>query len=147
MNTLLDRSLNRRQASASSWVVIALAVAVGLTILFFKGYVKLGIGAKRETATIFVHSTLKPALLRYKAEMGDFPSTAEGLQALISAPKGTEGRWGGPYDNDDRQSPIDPWGHPYRYSHPGTHNQDSYDLWSAGGPSGDESETGTIGNW
>jgi general secretion pathway protein G len=57
------------------------------------------------------------ALKAYKKDVGDFPSTAEGLQALRVSP-GRSG-WNGPYLAKD--IPLDPWGVPYNYRYPGLH--------------------------
>ena len=55
---------------------------------------------------------LMSALKTYRSDIGDFPTEEQGLQALRSNP-GVHG-WHGPYL--DRDIPVDPWGHPYRYS-------------------------------
>jgi general secretion pathway protein G len=57
------------------------------------------------------------ALGAYKTDVGDFPSTAEGLHALRANP-GRAG-WHGPYIPKD--IPLDPWGAPYIYRYPGAH--------------------------
>ncbi len=83
----------------------------------------------------------------YSLDVGDYPSTAEGLAALFKAPAGREAQWHGPYlDTPNNQPPLDPWKQPYLYRYPGTHNKDSYDIWSKGS----DMISGTaddIGNW
>jgi general secretion pathway protein G len=77
--------------------------------------------------------------------VGNFPTTEQGLDALIKAPAGKEQRWKGPYI---KEKAIDPWGNPYKYQFPGTRNvsgQRSYDIWSLG-EDGTESND-DIGNW
>src|SRR5476651_1363672 len=49
------------------------------------------------TARFFVHGTIKIALEFYQKENGEFPSTSEGLLALLKAPAGKEDKWKGPY--------------------------------------------------
>ncbi len=83
-------------------------------------------------------------LQQYQLHMGDYPTTAEGLNALIAAPARAEGRWRGPYLQDGKL-PKDPWKRDYQYRDPGTKNKSSYDLFSFG-PDGVESED-DIGNW
>jgi general secretion pathway protein G len=98
------------------------------------------------TAINFVTNSGKLALNRYRLDLGDFPSTAQGLQALLTAPAGVHlvGGWFGPY-LEGGAVPLDPWQHPYRYQNPGTHGSGlAYDLWS-GGPANDG--TTDIGNW
>ena len=67
----------------------------------------------------------------YEVDVGAFPSTAEGLAALLKAP-GTlkdPSKWKGPYI---REIPLDPWGMPYRYVYPGSGGPKTFDLLSAG---------------
>ena len=76
---------------------------------------------------------------------GDYPSTAEGLQALIAAPASKAEQWHGPYFSDSK-IPLDPWGEPYVYHYPGVHNPKSYDIYSKG-PDKQDGTADDIGNW
>lgn len=68
------------------------------------------------------------ALQAYRIDVGRYPTSSEGLQALLQA--GQEGaRWRGPYLKG--LLPLDPWGQPYVYRQPGTGGRD-YDLQSLG---------------
>jgi len=81
--------------------------------------------------------------------MGAYPSTSEGLQALITVPAGNADRWRGPYimvKGDQNKILLDPWGNPYQYRYPGIHNTTGYDLWSKG-PDGRDGTADDIGNW
>lgn len=101
--------------------------------------------AKKDTASLFVNTSMKVPLFSYRGHMGDYPLTQDGLQALIQAPASKADRWRGPY-LEPAKIPLDPWGEPYHYACPGTHNKDAYDLWS----SGPDHQSGTeddIGNW
>jgi len=98
-----------------------------------------------DTARIFVNATLKAPLTAYRIDMGDYPSTSEGLAALINPPAGKTGRWRGPY-LESSQLPVDPWQETYIYRYPGTHNPSSYDLFSKGRDKAADSED-DIGNW
>ena len=72
----------------------------------------------------------KSALGQFEVDCGRYPSTAEGLAALITRPTNTmTGRWQGPYLE---KIPLDPWRHQYRYLCPGIHNPNAYDLYSWG---------------
>jgi general secretion pathway protein G len=95
-------------------------------------------------AKISVYMTIKVPLVHFRGRMGRFPTTKEGLTALVQCPSGLEGRWDGPYFADGRV-PVDPWGRTYQYRCPGVHNPKGYDLWSLGpsGVGGDDE----IGNW
>src|SRR3954462_10431648 len=82
-------------------------------------------------AGIFVRNSASVPLLSYRRDMGDYPSTQEGLQALITAPTTHAESWHGPYmDATGGRLPADPWGEPYQYRYPGTKNVGSYDLYS-----------------
>lgn len=102
-------------------------------------------GAQKDTASLFVNTSIKVPLFSYKMAMGDYPSTQEGLQALISPPSNKADKWRGPY-LDPAKIPLDPWGEPYHYAYPGTHNKDSYDIWSSG-PDHQNGTEDDIGNW
>ena len=98
-------------------------------------------------AKVFVRDSLKTALVRYKIDLGSYPSTTEGLEALISSPANTGNRWHGPYiDVTGNTMPLDPWGESYGYRYPGTKNKSSYDLFSKG-PDKTEGTEDDIGNW
>jgi general secretion pathway protein G len=89
---------------------------------------------------------LESALERFNVHMDRYPTTEEGLKALVEVPTGEEGKWRGPYIKLLRP---DPWGNPYQYKNPGTHNTSGYDLWSRGadGVDGGEGDGADIGNW
>ena len=102
-------------------------------------------GAQTTTAKLFVQQSMKTSLFTYRIAMGDYPTTAEGLQALITAPSDKADRWHGPYI-DPPKMPLDPWQEPYQYAYPGTHNKGAYDLWSKG-PDKQSGTDDDIGNW
>ncbi|MFQ5739460.1 MAG: type II secretion system major pseudopilin GspG [Acidobacteriota bacterium] len=84
------------------------------------------------------------ALGLFRFDVGRYPTTAEGLAALIEAP-GVQ-NWSGPYLSK-QTLPKDPWGKDYEYRSPGQHGD--YDLWSYGadGTEGGEGENGDITSW
>lgn len=88
-------------------------------------------------------ANLEVALDSLEIESGRYPSTQEGLQALVTEPSGIRD-WHGPYIK--RGVPNDPWGYPYVYKHPGQHNTSGYDLHSMG-PNGQEGGGDDIDNW
>lgn len=104
-------------------------------------------GQSQETvARIFVRDSLKSSLVQYRIHNGDYPSTAEGLNALITRPSGRE-RWNGPYvEVSGSKIPLDPWGEEYVYRYPGTQNKTGYDLLSKG-PDKTPDTADDIGNW
>jgi len=102
----------------------------------------LGQVSKSEvTAARAQMDALDKALQAYRIDTGRFPSAAQGLAALVTAPAG-ETRWRGPYLQGD--VPMDPWGTPYQYRSPGSTGRD-FDLLSLGrdrapGGSGDDAD-------
>lgn len=124
-------------------IVIALiAVLATLTITNVGGIFE---GRKEDVASIFVNQTAKIPLQTYKLDVGNYPATEEGINALVKAPGGKEARWKGPYLEE---VPLDPWGNAYQYRFPGSKNVNAargYDIWSHG-PDGVESAD-DIGNW
>jgi len=89
---------------------------------------------------------LDKALDQFRLDMGRYPTTEEGLNALQTAPGGTEtNTWGGPYLK--KGVPNDPWGRPYIYIAPGEHAE--FDLSSLGkdGRPGGTGEDADINTW
>ncbi len=84
------------------------------------------------------------ALDQYRLDTGHYPSTAQGLAALMTKPA-SEAKWDGPYLK--KALPSDPWGNAYQYRQPGQHGE--YDLFSYGrdGKPGGSGEDADISNW
>jgi general secretion pathway protein G len=93
--------------------------------------------SKVKAARIQIES-FSSALDLYYLDMGRYPSSAEGLAALVQPNSGTSG-WNGPYLKG-ANVPSDPWGHPYIYHSPG--ERTAYDIVSYGSD-GQEGGTGT----
>jgi general secretion pathway protein G len=85
-----------------------------------------------------VKGNLSLALRLYEMDNGRYPTTDQGLDALLRKPTSPPlpENWKGPYIEQD---PLDPWKRPYVYRHPGTHPPRDYDLFSHG-PDGSESD-------
>jgi len=73
---------------------------------------------------------LKTVLGNFELDNGRYPTTAEGLDALLSCPPGLTATWRGPYL--ERTDEVDKWGHPYHYSFPSPTDPTHYDLHSLG---------------
>ncbi len=88
---------------------------------------------------------LGKALDQYRLDTGHYPSTAQGLAALVARPTG-EAKWDGSYLQKNTVPP-DPWGNPYVYKQPGDHGD--YDLLSYGqdGQLGGTGQAADITNW
>ena len=101
-------------------------------------------GAKSDTTRLQTEE-FGATLDLFKLETGRYPTTQEGLQALVQAPPGLAG-WNGPYLKK-KTIPKDPWGNDYRYVSPGQHG--SYDISSLGADNkeGGEGENKDINGW
>ena len=100
--------------------------------------------AKSEAAEIQIRN-LESALELYRLEVGRYPTTEEGLKALVERPRDTR-VWNGPYI-DKKDGIIDPWGRPYQYRYPGRHAEFDLWTWGADGKPGGEGENRDIANW
>ncbi|HTZ00393.1 MAG TPA: type II secretion system major pseudopilin GspG [Rhodocyclaceae bacterium] len=87
---------------------------------------------------------LEKALDQYRLDTGHYPTTEDGLAALMTKPS-NETKWDGPYLKKD--VPVDPWGNPYVFKSPGEHGD--FDLLSYGkdGQPGGTGEAADITNW
>lgn len=87
---------------------------------------------------------LGKALDQYRLDTGHYPSTEQGLAALMERPS-SEAKWDGPYLK--KALPPDPWGKPYMYRSPGEHGE--YDIYSYGkdGQAGGSGENVDIVSW
>jgi general secretion pathway protein G len=137
----------RRAAFTLLEIMIALAILgllVGLAVANLGGI----FGEKQiEVARLYVNSTLPLTFDTYKLSLGNYPSTNDGLQALMTKPAGASSKWNGPYVKENAEwPPKDPWDQPYQYLFPGKHNAKSYDLWSKG-PDMIDGTADDIGNW
>ena len=98
----------------------------------------------RITAAKTQVSQFEVALDTFQIDVGRFPTTAEGLRALVEKPASNSEGWLEPYLK--RDIPNDPWGNEYLYRYPGQYNQDGYDL-SSIGPDGKQGGDDDIINW
>jgi general secretion pathway protein G len=105
------------------------------------------VGTARSTTARSQLEMLATALDAYRLDVGRYPTTEQGLAALMTAPVGdTPATWRGPYLR--RSVPADPWGAPYVYLAPGTSNPDGFDLLSYGAdrrPGGDGENADILG--
>ena len=87
---------------------------------------------------------LGKALDQYRLDTGHYPSTEQGLAALMERPS-SEAKWDGPYLK--KALPPDPWGKPYMYRSPGEHGE--FDIYSYGkdGQAGGSGENVDIVSW
>ncbi|NOS73402.1 MAG: type II secretion system major pseudopilin GspG [Methyloglobulus sp.] len=88
---------------------------------------------------------LAQTLDMYKLDVGSYPTSEQGLNALIESPDGAQ-RWNGPYLRKSKV-PLDPWQQEYKYTSPGEHGK--FDISSLGADSkeGGEGEDKDLNSW
>ncbi len=101
--------------------------------------------AKVTVAQTDISANIATALKLYQLDNGNFPTTEQGLSALLDRPtsESAGANWNGPYLE---KKPVDPWGNPYKYRYPGANNKSSYDLYSVG-KDGSEGTEDDVTNW
>ena len=146
--SLVNRNSVERRRAAGGFSLIELLVVIAILGLLVGIVGPRFIGqhekAKPKAARLQIDQ-LGAALDIYRLDVGHYPSTAEGLEALISAPSDAP-NWNGPYLKKTR-IPQDPWGRDYQYRAPGEHGE--YDLYSYGadGTEGGDKEARDIASW
>ena len=123
-------------------VVVILGILASLVLPNFLGRTDQA----RTIAARHDIQTLVGVLKLYKLDNGFFPSTAQGLQALVTKPDSdpVPRNWKQPYIE---QLPKDPWDRPYQYLNPGVHGAIDVFTLGADGESGGEDSNEDIGNW
>src|SRR4051812_5033871 len=119
----------RRQRGMTLIEILVVLVLIGIVLGIVGGnFIGRGEKAKGDAAKIEI-GQISQALDLFKLETGRYPTTQEGLQALISAPTGVN-NWNGPYWKRSAV-PKDPWGNEYKYISPANSGA-AYEIVSLG---------------
>lgn len=110
-------------------LLVVLAI-LGMLIGLVAPAVMRQFGAAKEKIAQQSVERLATVLDMYKLDIGDYPTTDQGLQALLTQPQGIA-HWSGPYLKGDKL-PEDPWGRPFVYRSPSERPGHEYDLYSLG---------------
>jgi general secretion pathway protein G len=122
------RSNRARERGMTLIEILVVLVLIGIVLGIVGGnFIGKGEKAKADAAKIEI-GQIAQTLDLYKLEVGRYPSSQEGLQALISAPAGVT-NWNGPYWKKSTV-PKDPWGNDYKYASPGS--KGAYEIVSLG---------------
>jgi len=137
----------KKQTGFTLIEVMAVVVILGLLATFVVPNV-LGQQEKAQMKKAAIDiQTLSSALSMYKLENYNYPSTSQGLEALVTKPSGSPEakNWTSSYIS---RLPKDPWGNPYLYLDSGSGSQD-YKIWSNGADAkkGGSGANADIGNW
>jgi general secretion pathway protein G len=124
-------------------IMLVVIIIGALSAMIIPRLAGRGEQAKIKIAKTDMEANIPTALRLYELDNGNFPTTAQGLNALRTRPTTNPipQSWNGPYLEKD---PIDPWGRPYVYTAPGEHRPD-YDLSSKG--KDESSEKDDVQNW
>ena len=139
----------RRQRSHGFTLIeiIAVVMIIGLLTTLVGINIAGQITKARMSAARAQISQLESALEFYKLDNGRYPSTSQGLEALVNKPSGDPAPRSYPPGGylKRRDLLMDPWMSPYEYTNPGEHNPHGFDIWTHGedGQAGNEE----IGNW
>jgi general secretion pathway protein G len=123
-------------------VVIIIAALAAMVVPRLSGRTEQ---ARIAIAEADINSNISTALKLYELDNGNYPTTEQGLNALLGKPSGSPAplNWTGPYLE---KKPVDPWKNQYQYRSPGSHNASGYDLWS-NGKDGVEGTADDVFNW
>lgn len=145
---------NTRRGFTLVEMLIVLAILVGLAAMVVPRL--LGTQKKADISNAKAQiGMIKGCLQNYFLDMKNFPTTEQGLDALVAAPAGGEegtetvassNNWNGPY-TESGELPVDPWGNQYQYAYPPTNSKsDTPDIWSFG-PDGQDNTEDDITSW
>jgi general secretion pathway protein G len=141
----------RRRGAFTLIEIMAVVLIIGLLSTIVGAAIFQQVDKARVAATRAQLSSLEGVLELYRMDTGRFPSTEQGLLALVEPPTiepVPRTYPPGGYMKETRL-PVDPWGEAYHYEMPGVNNPHAYDLWSFGadGAPGGEGTDADIGNW
>ncbi len=144
---------NERKRSAFTLMEVLLVAGILALLAAFAIPRLFGLAEKARIdlarAAVGRNGPIAKALDTYKWDMGRFPDTDEGIDALLRRKQDVDNeRFDGPYlDNDVIR---DPWGNPFEYRSPGEVHEDGYDLWSRGPDGTDDGgkeDSDDVKNW
>jgi general secretion pathway protein G len=141
--TRLSASRGPRQARGFTLIeIMVVVIIIGLLAAVIVPQVVSKVDEARVAKAKEDIQSLETGLTEYRLDNSTYPTTDEGLDALVKQPNDPSvTHWHGPYV---QRLSKDPWGRPYQYAYPGTHGL-PYDLYTLGpdGQPGDKN----IGNW
>jgi general secretion pathway protein G len=108
--------------------LLVVIVIIGLLAAYVGPKYFAQLGKSEVTVAKAQIESFEKALDTYRLDVGRYPTTEEGLNALMTAPPTAGAKWNGPYLK--KGVPVDPWGHPYGYRAPGTKGE--YEVTSLG---------------
>lgn len=143
-----EKQMEKKNREGFTLIEILLVVTIILILaaMVVPNLAGRGEQARIATARADIQANLTTALDLYELDTGTYPTTQQGLDALVTKPNASPvpDNWNGPYLKK-KKVPVDPWSRPYVYSSPGQHNTDEFDLSSLGHDGVESSDD--ITNW
>ncbi len=143
--------LVRGEAGFTLIEIMVVVVIIGLLLTVVASNVTKQLGTAETVKARADIQGIETALANYRLDSGFYPTTEQGLEALIRKPGGepVPHAWNGPYLKGMTSVPKDRWGNEYLYLSPGVHNIESFDIWTRGqdGQDGGDGPNSDIGNW
>src|SRR5215467_2302222 len=139
MTSPADRIARHQQLGFTLLELLVVLAILGLLIGLVAPAALRQLGSAKEKIAHQSIERIAGVLDIYKLDIGTYPTTEQGLMALIERPAGIP-RWSGPYLKGEKV-PEDPWGRPFIYHNPSQRVGHEYDLYSLG-PTGQPGGTG-----
>lgn len=136
VTTMGDAPPRRSQTGFTLLELLVVLAILGLLIGLVAPAALRQLGSAKDKIARQSIERLASVLDIYKLDVGNYPTTDQGLQALVARPAGVA-QWSGPYLKGDKL-PEDPWGHPFVYHNPSQRPGHEFDLYSLG-PTGQSS--------
>ncbi len=130
-----------RRAGFTLLELLVVIVIIGLLAAYVGPKYFSQLGKSEVTVAKAQIEAFEKSLDTFRLDVGRYPTTEEGMNALMTAPPAVAGKWNGPYLK--KGVPADPWGNPYLYRAPGAKSE--YEIVSNGkdgqpGGSGDNAD-------
>ena len=146
----MTRSQTRGQRG---FTLMEMLVVLGILAILLALAVPRILGTQKKaniSATESQIKLLRSCLQHYVLDMKEFPTTEQGLKALVKKPadlsEAKAKRWDGPY-TESGELPKDPWGNDFQYEYPPKHGTTDFpDIWSMG-PDGEDGTEDDIVSW
>lgn len=122
------KNLCSRRAGFTLLELLVVIVIIGLLAAYVGPRLFAQLGKSEVTIAKAQMESFEKSLDTYRLDVGRYPTTEEGLGALMTAPPAVAAKWNGPYLK--KGVPNDPWGHAYQYRAPGAKNE--YEIVSTG---------------
>ena len=144
-NNAAQKARNTAQRGFTLVELLVVLVILGLIAAFAAPQVIKYLGRAKTDAARIQIERLSGVLDLYRLEVGGYPTSDDGLQALMEQPPDAE-KWNGPYLKK-ANALSDPWGRPYIYQSPGEHGDFDLSTLGADGSDGGDGEDQDLTSW